>query len=292
VHNNKFGKNCSDCHTEQSFKAIKNSGGFNHDLTDFKLEGRHKTVTCKDCHKTSVTAPLKHGKCTDCHADYHKGEFTRQGIINDCRKCHTVEGFTPSQFTVEQHNMGAFVLAGAHLATPCIACHKKSENWKFRNIGSKCVDCHTDIHKEYLDKKYYPEANCMQCHSVESWQQITFDHNITGFPLEGKHKGNTCRSCHESKAGLTFTGIGSACMQCHEDEHNGQFVVNNAINCQSCHTPEGWGADTFDHNTARFKLDGRHKDVPCAACHPTIVDNVKEYTRYKTGKVTCADCHL
>lgn len=292
VHDNKFGQNCADCHTEQSFKAIKNTGGFNHDLTNFKLEGRHKTVTCKDCHKASVTAPLKHDKCTDCHADYHKGDFTRQGVITDCSKCHTVDGFTPSQFTLEQHNQGAFALEGAHLATPCIACHKKSVNWKFKNIGSRCADCHTDIHKEYLDKKYYPEANCMQCHSVESWQQISFDHTKTGFPLEGKHKEPSCRSCHKSNAGqIAFSGTGSACVQCHEDEHNGQFMVNNTINCRSCHTPEGWKAGTFDHNTARFKLDGKHKDVPCAKCHPTIIEKAKEYVLYKTGKITCADCH-
>lgn len=321
VHNNSFGQKCSDCHVEESFKVIKRLSSFDHNLTNFKLEGRHIAVECSKCHKGSYTNPVKHSKCSDCHTDYHKGDFVKNGVMDDCKSCHDVNGFSPSNFTTERHNESAFRLEGAHMATPCIACHKKTNEWRFRKIGAKCNDCHTDIHKENLDPKYYPEANCLSCHSVESWRNIVFDHNVTKFPLQGKHKEQSCRSCHDmaqngninagsnsqsqekagtastkqsgtaSGAGLKFTGLPSQCMECHDDQHAGQFNSNGVTDCKSCHSPEAWIASTFDHNNARFKLDGRHRDIACIKCHPVVEDPIKPYVLYKTGKIKCADCH-
>lgn len=316
VHNNSFGQHCADCHVEESFKTIRSINKFDHNLTNFKLEGRHVTVACSKCHKASYTNPVKHDKCYDCHDDYHKGDFTNSTGRKDCSSCHDVHGFTPASFTIEKHNEGAFKLEGAHLATPCIACHKKTNEWRFRKIGTKCSDCHSDIHKDYLDPKYYPEANCMSCHSVESWKQIYFDHSKTKFALEGKHKAQTCRTCHfdkansmngivkqqglnfnqkEIKAGnsvvLQFTGLASECMECHTDEHEGQFAVENKTDCSKCHFPDGWKPVTFNHDNARFKLDGRHKDIACVKCHAPVQKENKQYVLYKTGKIKCADCH-
>lgn len=309
VHNNSFGQKCSDCHVEESFKVIKSLNKFDHSLTNFKLEGRHVAVACNKCHKGSYTDPLKHEKCSDCHNDYHKGDFTGKNKQIDCCSCHNVHGFSPSSFTIEQHNTAAFKLEGAHLATPCIACHKKEADWKFRNIGSKCSDCHQDIHKEHLDQKYYPESNCLACHSVESWKEIAFNHSVTRFPLQGKHKVQSCRSCHvnnavslnnpgnqaNSQSGsqtvLHFTGLPSACGHCHADEHAGQFSANGSTECSKCHSPESWLNTLFNHDNARFKLDGRHKDIACIECHPTVEKENNQYVLYKTGKIKCADCH-
>lgn len=309
VHNNSFGQKCSDCHVEESFKIIKSISTFDHNLTNFKLEGRHVVVACNKCHKGSYTTPLRHDKCYNCHVDYHKGEFTVQNNQTDCSSCHDVYGFTPSSFSIERHKTAAFKLEGAHVATPCIACHKKEPNWKFRKIGIRCSDCHQDIHKEYLDQKYYPQSNCLTCHSVESWREISFDHNVTRFSLQGKHRDQTCRSCHVDKnniagsplnkpksetGGVTviqFTGLPSVCIHCHTDEHQGQFSDNGNTDCGKCHQPEGWLTTKFNHDNARFKLDGRHKDVACIKCHPVVQKDNNQYVLYKTGKITCADCH-
>ena len=70
------------------------------------------------------------------------------------------DGFTPSFYTIEEHSETSFPLEGAHLATPCAACHLLQEEWDFDISGEKCVDCHTDIHEGYLDVKYYPDDNC------------------------------------------------------------------------------------------------------------------------------------
>mgnify|MGYP000323615310 CR=1 FL=1 len=144
VHKNKFGQDCKKCHTEESFHFNKGMKAFDHDKTDFKLVGKHKVVDCKQCHKTSLTAPLKHDKCMDCHKDYHNGEFVKKNANPDCNQCHTNDGFTPSTYTLEKHNASKFPLEGAHLATSCTACHKKDgKNYKISSkknelLGLKC----------------------------------------------------------------------------------------------------------------------------------------------------------
>jgi len=298
VHHGQFGTDCASCHTEESFTTVKGISKFDHSKTTFNLEGRHISVACKSCHKGSYTAPLKHARCMDCHTDYHKGQFTKTNLTSDCRDCHSEKGFPGSSFTLERHNTGNFKLEGAHIATPCIACHKKTENWSFRQIGTKCSDCHTDIHQPYLDAKYYPEANCLKCHTVEQWTSISFDHNQTKYPLTGKHLGQTCRSCHNNKSrvenndnNLRFTGLTAECTNCHTDEHAGQFAENSRTDCSKCHVSNGWKPNSFDHNKARFTLDGRHKDIACIKCHPSVAGTDKPFVLYKTGKIRCENCH-
>lgn len=295
-HDNQFGQKCTQCHTEESFRAVKSIGTFDHSKTGFLLTGRHTSVTCKSCHKGSLTAPLAHGKCTDCHVDYHKGQFKKQGVVADCRECHNDAGFKVSSYTIEQHNNGVFKLQGAHLATPCIACHKKTENWSFRNIGSTCSDCHQDIHAGYLDSKYYPQGNCTSCHTNNRWTEVTFDHSQTKFAITGAHEKQTCRSCHAKGVPadvkvLKFTGLVPACTSCHEDNHAGQYVENGVTDCTRCHTSNNWTLTNFDHNKTRFPLDGKHINVACNDCHKMVEATPKPYRQYKFKDVRCETCH-
>jgi len=104
---------------------------------------------------------------------------------------------------------------------------KTNDNWKFSNLGTKCSDCHEDIHQGSINEKYYPGGNCLSCHSLESWNKIVFDHDKTNFPLRGKHGSQSCRSCHGKVAEvhlLNFSGLNVDCESCHEDQHNGQFI--------------------------------------------------------------------
>ncbi len=132
VHENQFGQNCIQCHTEESFHAVKEMKNFDHSRTSFKLEGKHTLVTCVSCHKTQYTDPIKHDKCADCHKDYHEKQFAKQGVSPDCAACHSVNGFAGSSYTIEQHNASSFQLEGAHLATPCFACHLKGNKVEFQ----------------------------------------------------------------------------------------------------------------------------------------------------------------
>ncbi|NCA75908.1 MAG: 4Fe-4S dicluster domain-containing protein [Alphaproteobacteria bacterium] len=296
VHQNKFGTQCSRCHTEVSFKTIRNISGFDHSKTTFPLTGKHLETDCRACHKSNLTDPLKHGRCVDCHSDYHTGQFVVQGVVRDCGDCHSTNGFQGSSFTIDRHEQTAFKLQGAHLATPCIACHKKTEKWEFRGIGNRCIDCHTDIHKEYLSAAFYPDSDCRSCHTSKQWNEIVFDHRKTRFNLTGAHALQTCRSCHfpKEKNGQTkqqFAGLASACTNCHTDIHYGQFNESGATNCLRCHKPEHWSIGSFDHDKTSFKLDGQHQKVPCYKCHKPVSLNNQVFILYKIKESKCENCH-
>jgi hypothetical protein len=296
-HQNKFGQNCRQCHTEESFLAVKNTKGFDHSKTAFNLEDKHLQVDCNKCHKTKYTDPIKHDRCTDCHTDYHHGQLAKNGILPDCSQCHNVKGFTMFSFTLEQHNQAAFPLKSSHEATPCTDCHKKQEKWSFREIGKSCIDCHKDIHQTFLAAKYYPERDCRACHNEKMWGDVSFDHSKTGFVLSGAHKKQDCKVCHFKKdaAGTEkqkFAGLPTNCSACHSDKHFNQFQKNGVTDCTLCHDTDNWKASRFNHNNTAFRLDGKHAGVACAKCHKSTHDGSNVYILYKIKEFKCESCHF
>lgn len=295
-HQNKFGQNCSQCHNEDSFLVLKGVKGFDHNSTDYKLEGKHQAVNCKSCHKGKFTDPLKFARCTDCHFDYHRKQFAVNGITPDCSKCHNVRGFNLFSYTIEQHNASPFPLNGSHAAIPCTDCHRKQKDWNFRGIGINCRDCHKDVHQQYIQAKYYPESNCRICHNTGRWADISFDHSKTNFPLTGTHLGLECRLCHIKGVNATiaqqkFSGLPGKCNDCHEDRHYRQFEKNGNTECSECHSTNKWLPSQFDHNKAAFRLDGKHINVPCIKCHKPQQEGSVKYVKYKLKVFTCESCH-
>jgi hypothetical protein len=295
-HQNKFGQNCSQCHNEESFQIVKGVKNFDHTKTDYRLEEKHLSVNCIACHKTKFTDPLKFKLCTDCHTDYHKKQFVKNEVSPDCSQCHSLKGFTLSSYTIEQHNLSTFPLHGAHVALPCLECHKKQKEWNFREIGINCRDCHKDIHQSFIEAKYYPEANCNICHNENRWNDIAFDHSKTEFNLTGAHAKQNCRDCHITIASngsiqQKFSGLSKNCSDCHDDKHYKQFEKNGITNCIECHDTENWKVAKFDHNNTAFKLDGKHINVPCAKCHKPQQEGSYFYVKYKLNVYTCESCH-
>lgn len=296
VHNNQFGQNCIQCHSEESFHNIKEMKNFDHSKTNYKLEGKHKFVTCAGCHKTKYTDPLKYGKCTDCHKDYHEKQFAKQGISPDCSACHNLNSFAGSNYTIDQHNTSIFPLQGAHLATPCLTCHKKEKKWSFKNIGKRCIDCHENIHQSLISEKFNPEGACESCHNVNRWGEIKFDHAKTNFTLAGAHMKQSCRACHfikqdDGTVKQHFIGLPVSCASCHNDKHNKQFEKEGATDCIACHDVNDWKAAKFDHNNSRFKLDGKHQNVACVKCHKPVQTAQLTYIQYKFDNIRCEACH-
>jgi hypothetical protein len=299
VHEGKLGGDCASCHNENGFETAGMTS-FNHGLTDFPLEGMHQTVDCKGCHLDKLTDPISFTNCSDCHSDFHEGEFTSFNTNADCIDCHTVE--SPFDFTtygLDEHNESTFPLEGSHIATPCFMCHVSEEdNWSFRNIGTRCIDCHDNIHGESIPTQYFPENNCNHCHEPESWVNIVFDHRLTSWPLEGKHQEVDCKSCHfedkeEGNIKLTFSGIDIQCNSCHVDIHENQFNKGGITDCSRCHNSESWQASEFDHQLTAFPLDGKHQELNCNECHKEKeTESETIFIEYKIKKFGCIDCHI
>lgn len=297
VHENKFGSDCRKCHNEESFLKVAGLTSFNHDKTDYPLAGKHLNVECKSCHKQSLTARLKFNLCSDCHKDYHEGQLKKPGITTDCKDCHSLDGFKTSHYTVERHNQGSFQLQGSHLATPCFSCHKKGTNWVFKDLKKRCVDCHENIHQNAIDRKYFGDRQCENCHTVSLWSQVQFDHNSTDFKLNGKHGTAKCKQCHfkEAQDGTVkqlFSGLANRCLDCHTDIHYNQFDTKDNTSCTRCHGYERWKPVQFSHDKTRFKLDGSHKDLACSKCHKEVSNGTVRYIQYKFEDITCSSCHL
>lgn len=295
-HKGNFGNDCKSCHNTNSFNQVDIKNGFNHSKTNFPLLGKHNKVKCKNCHKENYTKNIKYTKCYDCHEDYHKGEFVKNSIQTDCKQCHSEKGFSPSLFTIERHALTKFELKFAHEATPCFACHKKADNWKFRINGEKCIDCHKNIHENNISGKFFDKNKCETCHTLQSWKKINFDHNKTEFELAGKHKEASCSNCHfkNSEIGIAtqkFKDLSKNCLECHTDIHNGQFISNEKELCENCHTFDNWKPTLFDHNKTKFALDGAHNKLNCSKCHKLVVDGELKYIQYKNEETTCKSCH-
>ncbi|HVO73000.1 MAG TPA: hypothetical protein VMT35_03190 [Ignavibacteriaceae bacterium] len=295
VHAGKFGNECKSCHETVSFRKIQ-AQTFDHDKTEFPLVGRHKILECSDCHKSVqvVGIKLKHGKCTDCHEDYHQGEFIIKGKVKDCSACHDESGFKPSLLTIEDHNQTKFKLTGAHLAVSCKSCHFIDDNWHFKISDTECSGCHENVHGAEIKLKSLAKG-CLTCHFTESWKKIEYDHNITGFKLLGKHSEINCIDCHligeNSKTGLLFASVDSKCEFCHKDIHFNQFREEGETDCSRCHISSNWQPTVFDHDKTLFPLKGAHLKADCSGCHKKIGVGEIKYINYKIKDFRCIACH-
>lgn len=299
VHEGKYGNQCAKCHKESSFLSLKAMKFFDHTIADYPLEGKHKEVDCRECHTKSFSTPINFAECKNCHTDYHKGEFAKNGISPDCVQCHSLqEGFDYSLMTIEKHQQTKFPLEGAHTATPCYACHldEKQKRWTFINMGSQCADCHKDIHDMYINKKYYPNNKCNICHVNDRWSLVNFNHDLTNWPLQGRHEKVDCRDCHMevSDNKITaqhFIGLNTNCASCHENIHGNTFAIKGVTDCARCHVTESWYPKKFNHNNTAFPLKGRHQDVDCKECHSIANADGTTQVIYKLRKFECVDCH-
>jgi hypothetical protein len=305
VHKGKLGDNCQNCHSTDGWN-VTDKAKFDHTKTKYPLEGRHAVVACDKCHAPGKgRQPFTFAACRACHSDFHKGEFAKRESKGACEECHTVNGYSPAKFLLSQHEQSTYPLRGAHRAVPCDACHRSRQSesqaviFQFRFKSTRCLDCHTDPHRGEV-KKYVEQKGCEYCHAVESWRNISFDHSGTKFSLEGKHRSVDCRKCHSGisrttgQTILTMAGARFECAACHADVHRGQFAKGEpaSTDCSYCHSSDNWKASRFDHNlSARFKLDGAHKNVPCKNCHRPMDRDGEQFIAYKPLDTTCVSCH-
>jgi len=140
---------CQSCHVTDDWNKVN----FDHNLTSFKLEGKHASISCGDCHEvknnngkiTFKFVSLK-SDCVTCHKDIHFGQFNSEETNNMpvCEKCHGYDNWSPVKF---DHEKTKFPLKGAHEKVKCSDCHKKvnedgNEFIQYKLRDFKCAACH------------------------------------------------------------------------------------------------------------------------------------------------------
>ena len=316
AHNGQFAKRsdggeCASCHDVNGWKPSK----FDlkaHASTQYPLAGKHARLECAQCHipkGKDTVFKVKFSRCLDCHRDDHQTQFAAAPWLNQCEKCHTVEGFMPSAFSLAKHKQSRFQLTGSHLATLCSDCHKPASAfgsasllpasalvqtaptegagapkttavYHFQQLS--CTTCHKDPHRDQFAQRMKAlradgtPAGCEACHSTKSWKDLTrFDHAQTRFALVGAHRAVVCTDCHKppnletSLVNADFTQAPTKCEECHADIHGRQFAQANGI------TP---CADC--HNSAKWK--------------PSLFDHDRRTSFALAGahkNVHCGDCH-
>jgi hypothetical protein len=126
------GGECASCHTLEGFKP-STFGVKEHAATSYPLEGKHAAVPCAQCHIPKGRGTLykiKFQSCTDCHSDAHAAQFGAAPYSNRCERCHSLQRFQPSTFSMARHQETRFPLTGSHKAIVCGDCHKLSVDFK------------------------------------------------------------------------------------------------------------------------------------------------------------------
>ncbi len=142
---------CDICHSTKSWQDLH---GFEHAASAFPLEGAHRAVPCRDCHKSNGLETRKAGAvfnaapqhCSGCHDDVHGGQFVGNWTSGECARCHRPSGWKPSTF---DHQTGSgYELTGAHKNVPCALCHKEKREREGRVVlvytgtPRTCSACH------------------------------------------------------------------------------------------------------------------------------------------------------
>lgn len=268
AHDGRSGNECETCHSPLGWEDTK----FDHARdTEFELVGKHAELACSECHSDEPFADSLETGCVSCHLeddehDGHNGE--------DCGRCHSNDAWDVVRF---DHGKDTdHELIGAHADVECKTCHL--EPIFTVELESNCIACHRDDDAHEGSQG----IECSDCHNESTWKDdVFFDHDLTSFPLLGKHADTECGDCHETHV---FQDAPEQCVDCHrkDDNHDGRFGEA----CSSCHNPVDWKQWRFDHDTQTdFALDGAHSNAACELCHRGSLTS-----QTQLGNL-CADCH-
>lgn len=279
---------CAACHPEHAgrdFELIEwkeRPEQFDHRRTGWPLEGKHLAVDCRKCHREELLDPnmrplLKRtdvnrgwvglGRtCEGCHQDTHAGRLGR-----DCARCHTTAGWRSGQVLGFDHSLTRYPLEGRHTSLSCEKCHPTGQPKNVTKPYQTCAGCHADPHagQATLEGRV---VDCSACHDLRGFSPSTLPREQhRTYPLLGRHAKASCADCHRPKQTLLFRPRRESCEGCHADAHAGQLKHrSDGGACASCHVVDGWDVARFTpvaHDSTRFPLKGRHREVACASCH-------------------------
>ena len=192
----------------------------------------------------------------------------------------------------------------------CTQCHSLGK----AIANDNCLRCHTELRSRMNAGTGYhgrlASHQCVECHkehhgrdfSIVRMDEKAFDHDQAGYHLEGKHAALRCRECHAADRiiapdvrqnellarGGTYLGLSRECASCHKDVHRAQL----GNQCRQCHGSAAWRpAPGFVHDRARFRLTGKHAQVPCARCHGVMADDHITVKYAGVAFDRCSSCH-
>ena len=297
-HKGQLGPECQSCHNVRDWKDAKQ---FDHSKTRYPLTGAHINVKCELCHKPDVPGgparfkDMNFATCKACHVDPHHGEFKQA-----CEECHTTASWKTllSGFSFD-HSKTKYPLVGKHATVNCISCHL-SGDFKKPLEFEKCMGCHKpDPHTGQFAARPM-KGECGECHKVDGWKPSLFEvkeHATSKYPLEGKHAAVECDRCHIPAGKDTVYKVKfAACLDCHKDEHDGQFAAKPYLNqCESCHVVADFHRSTFTiakHRNSKYPLTGSHVAVPCMDCHKIGAGGrTDKILPFHFSDRSCAACH-
>jgi len=263
----------------------ENNTRFNHNDTDFELDGSHAIIDCRACHASLIFEEAT-TSCLSCHIDIHS-----QSLGNDCVRCHNTDNWLVDNIP-ELHEENGFPLVGAHDILSCVDCHISETSLRFDRIGNECVTCHiTDY--DNTESPNHAEVgfsmDCLECHPPlsETWETDKIVHSF--FPLVGGHDIQDCTQCHFTD---NYSDASPECVLCHQEAFNNTIDPNHielgfSTDCASCHTidPDWQPARFTMHDDAYFPIySGEHNGEwnECVDCHTTPGD----FTTF-----SCTVCH-
>ncbi|GAB4473900.1 MAG: hypothetical protein Kow0088_09540 [Anaerolineales bacterium] len=268
---------CARCHPEHRGQTasltVMTLVDFPHELVGFSLrkhlqKSNREAFVCVDCHVENLNTfnPLT---CDTCHQQTQAAfmQAHRDDFGTSCLNCHDGVDRFGQNF---DHANFQFRLEGKHQDVNCVRCHTNARSvGDFALASNECVACHLQDDKH--DGKF--GSDCSACHTAMDWDEVTFDHARTSFPLTGAHQQIECEKCHTQGR---YIGTPMACVACHLEPqvHAGLFGTD----CEACHTTRAWQPATFN-GPHTFPINHGEANS-CLTCHPTT------YRQY-----TCYGCH-
>lgn len=228
-HAGQLGNDCDKCHNVVAFADVD---GFDHETTGFALAGPHAELACATCHEgdrsLTMKAAAEPNACQVCHVPPHS-----EDLGTDCESCHpAVHGVTFAMARGMEFDHGAtgFRLTRRHRGLACAMCHPYGATLPV----AECAACHLDPHAGGMS------LECELCHKPDRWRLARFDHDLSGWPLRGRHFVTPCSSCHVNQR---WVGVPIDCFGCHDlDARRANQTVGNhpfgLFECQDCHTSQ------------------------------------------------------
>ena len=261
---NQFPHDCRTCHSSGSWTPST----FNHAATAFPLTGAHLTPACVACHTNGQYSNLS-TQCYTCHSVDYAGtddpNHAAAGFPLTCQSCHSTSNWDATF----DHSTTGFALTGAHGSARCNQCHGSGP---YSATAADCWSCHQSNFAAATNPNHVAgnfSHQCQTCHSAVAWQPATFNHNLSAFPLTGRHTTVACADCHINGQ---YTGTPTECYACHATDFQSAANPSHTANsfphtCTQCHGTTGWSPSTFNHAATSFPLSGAHATVSCANCH-------------------------